>query len=297
MPTTTLRRLSLLTLGLCAGSLPALADSPRIVVSPVAPTTSDRPSVIILGDLSESCTLTPYFGFFELDGFDLLFDGKAAPVPCPDPSPWSRELELPALAAGTYQVRVEINDQPYASTSFTVEPAAREMVIAPNGVDYFGTYFRATVDFALPDDPAQGAPTRPASASPLTRSLTPNGGYFWFFSPENPEVTLKILDGRTVNGHYWLFLSTLTSLAHTVRVRLCVDGDPPYCEEPREYHSQAGHGLDVIDVEAFGPYDPQVFEPLRSTPLPARVERPEPARRQAGDDVTESGTEMELEIW
>src|SRR5262249_20222140 len=33
------------------------------------------------------------------------------------------------------------------------------------------------------------------------------GGAFWFFSPDNPELLVKILDGCSVNGAKWLFAS------------------------------------------------------------------------------------------
>ncbi|HXT20473.1 MAG TPA: CSLREA domain-containing protein [Thermoanaerobaculia bacterium] len=44
-------------------------------------------------------------------------------------------------------------------------------------------------------------------------------GYFWFFAPGNVELTVKVLDGCGVNGHYWVFTSGLTD----VGVELAVD--------------------------------------------------------------------------
>ena len=37
-------------------------------------------------------------------------------------------------------------------------------------------------------------------------------GHFWFGSPENPEVFVKVLDACAVNGRYWLFAGGLTNL-------------------------------------------------------------------------------------
>lgn len=34
-------------------------------------------------------------------------------------------------------------------------------------------------------------------------------------------------------------------------VRRCIDGDPPYCEDVKSYHSAAGANLDLADIQAF----------------------------------------------
>ena len=44
--------------------------------------------------------------------------------------------------------------------------------------------------------------------------VTGDTGYFWFFSANNVEVTVKVLDGTAVNGHFWVFASGMTNL-HT----------------------------------------------------------------------------------
>jgi hypothetical protein len=49
--------------------------------------------------------------------------------------------------------------------------------------------------------------------------LTADSGYFWFFAPDNVEVVVKVLDGRPVNGHYWVFYGGLTDVGFTLTVR------------------------------------------------------------------------------
>ncbi len=49
-------------------------------------------------------------------------------------------------------------------------------------------------------------------------SLTDDSAYFWFFSPSNVEVFLKVVDGCALNGHFWIFGSGLTD----VQTRLVV---------------------------------------------------------------------------
>lgn len=89
--------------------------------------------------------------------------------------------------------------------------------------------------------------TRPAGIV----ELSTDGALFWFFDPRNPEVIVKILDGTRINGRFWLFLSSMTTVEFTLHVRRCIDGDPPFCEEGRSYHSPAGANLDLVDIEAF----------------------------------------------
>ncbi len=47
---------------------------------------------------------------------------------------------------------------------------------------------------------------------------TADGGYFWFFNPNNVELALKILDGRPVNGKFWVFYASLSNVRFVVRI-------------------------------------------------------------------------------
>src|SRR5262249_55696184 len=42
-------------------------------------------------------------------------------------------------------------------------------------------------------------------------ALTSDTGYFWFFDAANIEVTIKVLDACSLNGHFWVFASGLTN--------------------------------------------------------------------------------------
>ena len=73
-----------------------------------------------------------------------------------------------------------------------------------------GERFEVSIDW---HDPRSGA-TGTATGVPLTD----RSAYFWFFRPGNAEVVLKILDGRAVNGFFWVFFGGLTDLEYTVFV-------------------------------------------------------------------------------
>lgn len=84
-------------------------------------------------------------------------------------------------------------------------------------------------------------PAGAASASPLTLK----SGFFWFDWNQNPQVVVKILDGRSENGHYWIHVSALTDAGFTVRVTDRVSG------ETRDYVNPAGQALSTIDRTSF----------------------------------------------
>lgn len=48
--------------------------------------------------------------------------------------------------------------------------------------------------------------------------LTGDTGAFWFFDPNNLEMMVKVIDGRPVNGHFWLFYGSLTDVELTLTV-------------------------------------------------------------------------------
>ena len=54
--------------------------------------------------------------------------------------------------------------------------------------------------------------------------LTPDTGSFWFFNAENLELMIKALDGRTVNGKWWIFYGALSNVEYTINVVDTVTG-------------------------------------------------------------------------
>jgi len=54
--------------------------------------------------------------------------------------------------------------------------------------------------------------------SAVRRPLTTDTGAFWFFSDNNIELIVKVVDGRAVNGHYWVFVGALTDVQYTMTV-------------------------------------------------------------------------------
>ena len=75
--------------------------------------------------------------------------------------------------------------------------------------------------------------------------LTDDTGYFWFFSPENVELVVKALDGRSINDDFWVFYGALSNVEYTVTVRDRFTG------AVRIYHNPSGTFASVGDTTAF----------------------------------------------
>jgi hypothetical protein len=75
--------------------------------------------------------------------------------------------------------------------------------------------------------------------------LTSDTGYFWFFNPENVELTVKALDARAVNGNFWVFYGSLSNVEYTLTVTDTLTG------AVRTYTNPAGNFASVGDTAAF----------------------------------------------
>jgi hypothetical protein len=66
-----------------------------------------------------------------------------------------------------------------------------------------GSRFAVGVTWATPDGNAGAG---------QAVSLTSDTGYFWFFTPNNVEMVAKVVDGRALNGSFWVFAGGLTNV-------------------------------------------------------------------------------------
>lgn len=75
--------------------------------------------------------------------------------------------------------------------------------------------------------------------------LLEGSGGFWFFDPSSLEVVVKVVDGRSSNGHFWVFVSSLTNVAFELDVVDTEDG------AVWSYANPTGHFASFADVTAF----------------------------------------------
>ncbi len=78
-----------------------------------------------------------------------------------------------------------------------------------------------------------------------TLPVSPDTGAFWFFQPTNVELVVKVLDGRALNGHFWVFYGALSSVEYDLVVTDTQTG------ASRTYHNPSGRLASVGDTRAF----------------------------------------------
>ena len=88
-------------------------------------------------------------------------------------------------------------------------------------------------------------PTQGTSGTGTAIALTADTGYFWFFSATNVELVIKVLDGRAVNNHFWVFYGALSDVQYTITVTDTQTGSV------KTYSNTQGNLASVADVVAF----------------------------------------------
>jgi len=90
-------------------------------------------------------------------------------------------------------------------------------------------------------------PTQGMSGVGMAVPLTSDTGYFWFFNSANVELVIKVLDGRGVNGKFWVFYGALSDVQYTITVTDMQTG------AVKIYSNTQGNLASVADVTAFSP--------------------------------------------
>jgi hypothetical protein len=75
--------------------------------------------------------------------------------------------------------------------------------------------------------------------------LTTDTGEFWFFSANNIELVVKVVDGRAFNNKYWVFYGALSNVQYTITVTDTSNG------AVKTYPNPNGNLASVADVSAF----------------------------------------------
>jgi hypothetical protein len=75
--------------------------------------------------------------------------------------------------------------------------------------------------------------------------ITADTGVFWFVDATNLELMIKVLDGRGVNGKFWVYYGALSDLEYTITVTDTETG------QRRTYHNARNNLASRADVAAF----------------------------------------------
>jgi photosystem II stability/assembly factor-like uncharacterized protein len=96
--------------------------------------------------------------------------------------------------------------------------------------------FRVSVAWSAPS--GQSGPGR-------RLGVTGNTTGFWFFDPTNVEVVVKVLDGRQINGKWWVFYGALSNVEYSITVTDTQTG------ATRTYFNPQGQLASFADTSAF----------------------------------------------
>ena len=107
----------------------------------------------------------------------------------------------------------------------------------PASLCLHGGRFKVQVSFK---SPFTGA-SQPASAV----GIAADSGAFWFFSENNLEALIKVLDGRAFNGKFWVFIASATNVEYTVTVTDTTNA------AVKTYVNTAGNLASIVDLNAF----------------------------------------------
>jgi hypothetical protein len=180
-------------------------------------------------------------------GISLIKSGGDCPgspvVPAGPPIEMMLQWQLGPLVEGLHRVHFGsgVGLTPPAEYRFVVAPPAGILRLRDGRVG-------VVVDRDLGD----GSRARAAAVA-----LTGESGTFSFFGSSNVEVTVKVLDGRAINGRYWVFAASMTDRPYTLTVidnaGGCLDlpGDPLANCPLHQYTAPAGQNRNFIDTSAF----------------------------------------------
>jgi hypothetical protein len=161
----------------------------------------------------------------------------------PTPHLTRTEVNVGPLAAGEYEVRlVEPFGTPVGSSlrrlRFRVWPSAGCVPFDDRLCLHDGR-FRVAATWRAFD-----GSTGIAHAAPLPGNEA--SGLMWFFGPENAELTVKVLDACGVDGDWWVFVASSSTVEYTLTVTDTDNG------ATRRYENALGQVPELIsDTDAF----------------------------------------------
>lgn len=195
---------------------PSAADFPQLYPDPDVPLPIASRWAILLAADGDTCTSAP--------------------------SRVEIHVALAGLPAGHNRVLLAVEGLQLGGR-FALDMADIPVAGANHSLALHGGRFRATVAWRdFQGNTGQGA---------LVPGHARSSGLFSFFTPDNWEVMVKLLDGCTVNGRFWAFVAAATSVEYTLRIEDLVTGEIWERTNPLGVLSPA-----FADVEAFAGCDP-----------------------------------------
>jgi len=194
-----------------AESLLTVYDRAQLLVDPGEPVTDAEPLAFTVTGYSAGCIAAEPA---EVDGAAIraLYPDECPILP-PGPFVTTFAYEVGPLPAGDYEIQAfrGFGDGLSVSTRPLHVYSADGCVPSDTALCLQDDRFRVEVSWK----DFQGG-QGDGRALPLPdRDDT---GLFWFFNPANVELTVKVLDGCPVNGHFWVFAASGSTVEYEITV-------------------------------------------------------------------------------
>ena len=132
------------------------------------------------------------------------------------PFPLELTEEVGPLPPGRYVVQLERSQVEHDGT-LCVEPQVigeAQLLVSGEDLGLHGGRFVARATWRTFDG---------SSGVGRAAALSDRSGYFWFFHPSNAELTVKVLNGCRVNGHFWVFVAAASNVEYEVEIHDIAD--------------------------------------------------------------------------
>ncbi|MGH9364613.1 MAG: CARDB domain-containing protein [Thermoanaerobaculia bacterium] len=254
--------------------------SDKIVVSKTAGTNSDSSPLVATDTLyvdwalinnGSAATGARFYAELYVDGA-LRASWFTDPPLNPNFYAYVEDYSIGPLSVGTHTLRIKADstgviaesnetDNEFTRTITVAAGGGLSCVAGPTTLCLNNGRFKVQVSWRVP---AQGT-----SGAGNAVSLTGDTGYFWFFSSNNIELVIKVLDGRALNNAYWVFYGALSNVEYTITVTDTQTGSV------KTYFNPAGQLGSVADTSAFSPDSPYsvLVENLKQVTTQARMNK------------------------
>ena len=136
-------------------------------------------------------------------------------TPTPAPHVFEEEIQVGPLRAGEYEVRFTTREggdpRPRLHRKTLIVHDADRCVPSDTALCFHAGRFRMEVDWKDFENNAGKGHAIPIAGQD-------DSGLFWFFKEENVELTAKVLNSCALGGHFWVFLSSGSTVEYTVTV-------------------------------------------------------------------------------
>jgi hypothetical protein len=215
---------------------------PDVVTDAAAATLQIRALLVAFGSFTPPSTVTVHDRVVEVEVRTI---SPPPPITLPPPAfvqVVDFGVTLPVLAAGDYEIHVLDESESAAGTLVRARLhvwRAAGCLPSPTTLCLQDGRFAVTGTWRVGDGTT-------GDAHGQVLGTTDGSGVLWFFSPQNPELTIKLIDGCPLGGHWWVFLASGTNVEYTITVEDTATGHTKTYHNPLDVFPPL-----VTDTSAF----------------------------------------------